>query len=117
MKILVDENIPAITVEALQKLGHNVLDIRGTPKEGFADEKLWQLTLHESRLLITTDKGFTQHRNEIHQGILIIRLRKPNQNKIHQRIMKAFNEFSEDEWNGTLVVMRDTVQSVWRFSK
>ncbi len=71
----------------------------------------------ESRLLITTDKGFTQHRNESHQGILIIRLRKPNQNKIHQRIMKAFNEFSEDEWNGALVVMRDTVQSVWRFSK
>ena len=28
MKILVDENIPAITVEALQKLGHDVLDIR-----------------------------------------------------------------------------------------
>ena len=71
----------------------------------------------ESRLLITTDKGFTQHRNESHQGILIIRLRKPNQNKIHQRIMKALNEFSEDECNGTLVVMRDTVQSVWRFSK
>ena len=33
MKILVDENIPAITVEALQELGHDVLDIRGTPKE------------------------------------------------------------------------------------
>jgi len=117
MKILVDENIPAITIESLQKLGHDVLDIRGTPKEGYADEKLWQLTLHESRLLITTDKGFTHHRNETHQGILIIRLRKPNQNKIHQRIMKAFNEFSEDEWNGALVVMRDTVQSVWRIIK
>ena len=71
----------------------------------------------ESRLLITTDKGFTQHRNESHQGILIIRLRKPNQNKIHQRIMKALNDFSETEWEGMLVVMRDTVQSVWRIAK
>lgn len=71
MKILVDENIPAITVEALQKLGHNVLDIRGTLKEGFVDEKLWQLTLHESRLLITTDKGFTQHRNEATKVFLL----------------------------------------------
>ncbi|MCH8873939.1 DUF5615 family PIN-like protein [candidate division KSB1 bacterium] len=51
MKILVDENIPAITVEALQKLGHNVLDIRGTPKEGFADKKLWQLTLMKAGFL------------------------------------------------------------------
>ena len=114
MKILVDENIPTITVDALQELGHDILDIRGTPNEGLKDQQLWQLALNENRLLITTDKGFTQHRDESHQGILIIRLRKPNQNKIHQRIMKAFHHFSEGEWNGMLLVMRDTVQSVWK---
>jgi len=37
MKIIVDENIPLMTVETLSKLGHSVLDIRGTSDEGMAD--------------------------------------------------------------------------------
>lgn len=37
-----DENIPLMTVRALWKQGHNVLDIRGTEDEGIADDVLWQ---------------------------------------------------------------------------
>ncbi|CAN5588157.1 hypothetical protein BH10ACI1_BH10ACI1_08900 [soil metagenome] len=68
----------------------------------------------EKRLLITTDKGFAGQRGEAHYGILIVRLRQPNEQKIHARIIQAINRYSEDEWEGFLVVMRDTVQSVWR---
>ncbi len=59
MKIFVDENIPAMTVRELRKLGHEVMDIRNTEKEGMTDETIW-------KLLITTDKGFSQKRNENH---------------------------------------------------
>jgi len=38
MKILVDENIPLITVQALREMAHEVLDIRGTLDEGASDE-------------------------------------------------------------------------------
>jgi predicted nuclease of predicted toxin-antitoxin system len=114
MKILVDENIPLMTVETLRKLGNDVLDIRGTPDEGSPDDELWSKSQMEGRLLITTDKGFSKHRNEPHLGILIIRLKKPNRVKIHQRVMQAINQFGENEWNGFLVVMRDVVQTVWR---
>jgi hypothetical protein len=31
MRILVDENIPRLTVDRLRELGHDVQDIRGTP--------------------------------------------------------------------------------------
>jgi len=37
MKILVDENVPRMTVEALRALGHDVKDIRGTPQQALAD--------------------------------------------------------------------------------
>ncbi|MGH7597892.1 MAG: DUF5615 family PIN-like protein [bacterium] len=114
MKIIVDENIPLMTVEALRKLGHDVLDIRGTPDEGSPDDDLWSMSQMEGRLLITTDKGFSKHRNEPHFGMLIIRLKKPNRIKIHQRVMQAINQFGENDWNGFLVVMRDVVQTVWR---
>jgi predicted nuclease of predicted toxin-antitoxin system len=89
MKIFVDEHIPLMTVRTLRMLGHDVRDIRGTANEGMQDDALWEMAQWEERLLITTDKGFTQYRTVPHHGVLIIRLRRPNQYKIHQRVMQA----------------------------
>ncbi|HMF58377.1 MAG TPA: DUF5615 family PIN-like protein [Pyrinomonadaceae bacterium] len=114
MKMCVDENIPLITVSELNNLGHDVLDIRGTANQGIPDDLLWVLVQNEKRMLITTDKGFVQHRGESHYGILVVRLRQPNEQKIHERVMHAINQFSDDEWVGLIVVMRDMVQSIWR---
>jgi predicted nuclease of predicted toxin-antitoxin system len=114
MRILVDENIPNITVRELRALGHDVFDIRGTERQGMFDDELWQLAQTERRTLVTTDKGFSEHRDEDHYGILVVRLRQPNEQRIHARIMAAFRQFTEPDWPGLLVVMRDTVQSVHR---
>ncbi|MDQ1640424.1 MAG: hypothetical protein QOF62_3763 [Pyrinomonadaceae bacterium] len=114
MKIFVDENIPVITVLALRALRHEVLDIRSTPDQGMSDDLLWELVIREGRLLITTDKGFVQHRGESHDGLLVVRLRQPNERKIHDRVMQALDQFSDDQWHGLTVVMRDAVQSVSR---
>lgn len=57
MRILVDENIPKITVSALQTMGHDVLDIRGTQRQGMFDDELWTLAQTEQRILVSTDKG------------------------------------------------------------
>ena len=114
MKICVDENIPLDAVAELGNLGHDVLDIRGTDRQGISDDVLWEMNQQENRLLITTDKGFVQHRDKLHAGILVVRLRQPNAQKIHERVMQAMEQFSENEWAGLMVVMRDVVQSVWR---
>jgi predicted nuclease of predicted toxin-antitoxin system len=114
MNIVVDENIPRRTVDALRAMGHLVSDIRGTPEAGSDDEVLWQKIQQEHALLITTDKGFTQKRNEAHWGILVVRLRQPNRLKIHARVLQAMGQFEDAEWRGLLVVMRDRVQSVAR---
>ncbi|MGH8059472.1 MAG: DUF5615 family PIN-like protein [Candidatus Entotheonellia bacterium] len=114
MKIFVDEHIPLMTVRALRLMGHDVRDIRGTPDEGMQDDALWEMVQREERLLITTDRGFTYYRAVPHHGVLIIRLRRPNRHKIHQRIMQAVRQFPDTEWPGLLVVMRDVAQSTWR---
>ena len=113
MKIFVDENIPSISVTALRSKGFDVQDIRGTADQGIADEHLWRIVQKEKRLLITTDKGFSIHRDEAHHGILIIRFRQPTRQKIHQRVMQAITKYSSEQWPGLMVVMRDTVQSSW----
>lgn len=112
MKILVDETIPIISVIELKRMGHDVKDIRGTPDEGLADDLVWEMVIKENRLLITTDKGFAKFREENHPGILIILLKRPNQKKIHNRIMKAVNQIKENEWPGLLLIMRDNTQSI-----
>ena len=113
MKILVDENIPLMTVSRLKALGHDVQDIRGTPEEGMSDLSLWELAQREQRLLVTTDKGFAAKRAESHWGILIVRLRQPNRTRIHRRVLEAIDHFDEGEWRGLVVAMRDKVMSVW----
>lgn len=115
MQICVDENIPNLTVIELRELGHDVLDLRGSVYQGISDKLLWSKAQSEKRLLVTTDKGFTAHRGEAHHGLLIVRLHQPNEAKIHNRIMKAIKELPEDEWKSLVVVMRDVVQSVWRY--
>jgi len=112
MKILVDENIPKITVMALREMGHDVRDIRGTTLEGIKDDGIRGLIQKENRMLITTDKGFMQYRDNQHRGIIIIRLKQPNRLKIHNRIMKAIIQFTEEEWKRLTVVMRDNIQSI-----
>jgi predicted nuclease of predicted toxin-antitoxin system len=114
MKILVDENIPRMTVNRLRELGHDVKDIRGTTDQGLDDPDLWKAAMTEGRLLITTDKGFTEHRGAAHHGILIVRLRQPNRLRIHESAMRAIERFQETEWPNLLVVMRDATMSTSR---
>jgi len=114
MKILVDENIPRMTVNHLRKLGHDVRDIRRTSDQGLADAALWDIAVREDRLLITTDKGFTEYRTVRHNGILIVRLRQPNRLKIHQSVMRAMERFTDAEWPELLVVVRDATISTSR---
>jgi uncharacterized protein with PIN domain len=117
MKILIDENIPRLTVRELRRLGHDVRDIRGTEHEGMDDEDLWEMAQKEGMLLITTDKGFAQKRQEKHSGVLIIRLKQPNRLRIHQKAMQAMNKFKEREWPGLTVVMQDMFHSVLKSKK
>lgn len=114
MRVLVDENIPRMTVAALRTLGHDVKDIRGTADQGTPDSELWELALTECRTLITTDKGFTQYRSAPHHGILVIRLRQPNRHKLHHAVMKVVQRFPASEWKDMLVVVRDSTMSTSR---
>lgn len=112
MRILVDENIPLMTVNELKRLEHDVRDIRKSEDEGLLDTELWKIAQEEKSLLITTDKWFAQYREYHHSGILIIRLHQPNRHKIHERVMLALSHFSEAEWSGKIVTMRDKTMNV-----
>ncbi|HUT57326.1 MAG TPA: DUF5615 family PIN-like protein [Phycisphaerae bacterium] len=114
MRILVDENIPSMTVRALREIGHDVADVRATTDKGASDARLWEIVLAEHRLLITTDKGFARRRREEHAGVLIVLLRQPNRHRIHERVMNAMKGLDAAQWPRLLVVVRDRTRSTWR---
>lgn len=114
MQIVVDENIPNLTIHELRSLGHAVTDIRRTDRQGSRDTDLWTLATDARALLITTDKGFVRYRDEHHHGVLIIRLRQPNLARIHGRIIQAMKMTPELDWSRTIVIMRDRSRTVIR---
>ncbi len=114
MKIVVDENIPRRTVDALRAMKHEVIDLRQTDNKGADDAKLWEVAQQNGALIITTDKGFVRRQSAPHSGILVVRLRQPNRDRIHSRVMAAMAAFTENSWPGQTVVMRDRVRSVRR---
>lgn len=115
MNIVVDENMPKLTVKTLRSNGHVVFDLRGTPDQGAEDLEVWNKAQQKKALLITTDKGFASHRSEPHFGILLIRLHQPNLSKIHARVILAMSLHEAADWPNLTLVMRDTVQSTFRF--
>jgi predicted nuclease of predicted toxin-antitoxin system len=114
MRIVVDENIPMRTVRALVGAGHEVLDVRGSPRQAIDDDGLWKLVQERRALLVSTDKSFARRDDDPHGGALIIRLRYPNRERIHQRVMQAIGRIRESDWPGLVVVMRDRAMSVRR---
>lgn len=114
MRFIVDENVPLRTVAALTSEGHDVMDFRETSHEGMPDELLWPLATSEQRVLLSTDKGFLAYRDDAHFGCVIVRLSKPNAERIDVRMRQAIGHFDPGDWFGLTVVVRDHVMTVIR---
>lgn len=113
MNILVDENFSTPTVKALREQGHFVIDVRESKDQGISDDQIWELDQQHLALLVSTDKRFVRRRPP-HHGVLVIRLRQPNQERIHQRVFSALKHFADASWPGQTVIMRDRARSVRR---
>lgn len=57
MNIFVDENIPLMTVQALQDMGHDVLDIRGTEHEGTPDDIIYKIYYNKYKRYVRQKKN------------------------------------------------------------
>jgi hypothetical protein len=57
LKIVADENVPGEAIEALRRLGHDVIWTR-IQAPGSPDESILALAQSESRIVITFDKDF-----------------------------------------------------------
>jgi predicted nuclease of predicted toxin-antitoxin system len=80
MRLLADENIPKVIIEALRTSGHDVLAVIDR-HAGIPDEAVLELASREQRILVTMDKGFgdraIQKPLTVSAGIILLRLQMP----------------------------------------
>ena len=76
MRIKLDEDLPLVVAQLLQRHGHDAVTVIQQGLGGCKDEPLWNAVQTERRLLMTADKGFAdlrRHPPGTHSGVVLLR--------------------------------------------
>lgn len=114
MRLLANENVPGIAVEALRADGHDVAWVR-TDAPGSADPDVLARAVSEDRVLITFDKDFADlafhQRLRATPGIILLRLVASSPEGIARFVVGVLK--SRDDWAGHFSVIEiDRVRMV-----
>lgn len=110
MKFFVDENVPKIVSEYLISLNHDVIDIRGTNKEGIDDFSIFQLSQDNKAIFVSTDRDFFHtipFKFVNHSGVIIISLIQPNKNAILEKIKWIMESSKIKSFENKILLLRD----------
>jgi predicted nuclease of predicted toxin-antitoxin system len=110
MKFFLDENFPKSSEKILQELGHQIIDIRGTSKEGLSDLKIFKLAQDEKAIFLTTDKDFFHtipFQFDEHYGVVIIALRQPSGALINSKLEWFLTNFDFKYIKSKVILLKD----------
>ena len=110
MKFFLDENFPKSAAALLGSMGHQVFDIRGTPEEGAADDRIFTAAQDLSAVFLTTDRDFFHtipHLHETHCGIIVIALKKPNRAAIIEKLLWILHRLKPGDFTNRTIQLRD----------
>ena len=110
MKFFLDENFPKSSEKILQEYGHEVLDIRGTSKEGLSDLEIFKLAQKNKSIFLTTDKDFFHtipFQFDHHFGVIIVALNQPNGLAINSKLEWFLENFDFQNIKSKVVLLKD----------
>ena len=92
MRLLANENFPAIAVEALRQAGHDTMWIR-TEAPGISDDAVMARALSDGRLLLTFDKDFGElvfyRGQQASNGIVLFRIPMTSPTEVARRVVSV----------------------------
>ena len=106
MRIKLDENLPRALLPELTQLGHEVDTVNDEGEVGRPDSAVWNVCQRERRFLVTQDLDFSDIRRFLpgtHEGILLLRLRRPGRRALFHRVLTIFRTEATDTWRGCFV--------------
>jgi len=108
MRMLANENLPRVAVEALRRLGHDVLWAR-TDAPGRPDAELLAQAVTEGRVLLTFDKDFGEracrHGLSAACGIVLRRIAPPASASAAERVAAVLA--SRSDWAGHFSIIEE----------
>jgi predicted nuclease of predicted toxin-antitoxin system len=108
LRLLADENFPAMAVDALRNRGHDVVWVR-TDAPGSSDRDVLGLAVSDSRILITFDKDFGELAFRSHlpaaSGIMLFRIPMLSPDYTAQVAVVALE--SRADWAGHFSVVEE----------
>ncbi|MDT8392023.1 MAG: DUF5615 family PIN-like protein [Lentisphaeria bacterium] len=110
-----DENFPRSAADMLVAMGHEVLDVRGSEKEGVDDSALFGFAQKNTAVLLTTDRDFfhtVPWQSPINHGVVVIALRQPNRERILKRLRWFLQHFGTESLVDRVFLLRDTTYIV-----
>ena len=108
-RFAIDEDMPRSTGRALQRLGHEVKDIRGHGLRGAPDDKIYRFGQNNQAVLVTADSGFGNILHfpiGSHFGIAIARF--PNEMstiEINRQLLARPPDLTESDFKGSLIII------------
>ena len=102
MRLLLDENIPQLTEDALRALGHTILRAPARTK----DDTVARLAEARRAILLTRDGDFLNLLPSRHSGIVVIRIHPPLAEAITLAV-RALLEAHPERWlRGKMFILR-----------
>lgn len=106
MRFLADENFPGAAVDALVRLGHDVIWI-GMMAPGMPDTEVFQWAARESRIILTFDKDFGKIARGASLpsacGIVLFRFPMPSSAEVGARLANVVH--GRSDWAGHFSVV------------
>ncbi len=110
MRFFLDENFPKAATTLLQNMGHEVLDVRGSEREGLPDAEIFAVAQCSRAIFLTTDRDFFHtipHLHQKHAGIIVIALKQPNRHAILQKLSWILNRLKPPDFENRSIQLRD----------
>ena len=107
MKLLLDQDVYAITARFLRNLGHEVLSAEQLGKAMATDEDLLRTAQAQGRLFVTRDRDFGHlvFVKGLGGGVLYLRMLPLTREAVHQELASVLNRYTEAQLVNAFVVI------------
>jgi len=107
MKLLLDQDVYAVTARFLSSLGHDVLPVAHIGLSQADDERLLRIAQEQGRIFVTRDRDFGSlaYVKALGAGVLYLRILPSTRNAVHSELERVLKTYSAEELRHAFVVI------------
>jgi predicted nuclease of predicted toxin-antitoxin system len=107
MRLLLDQDVYAITSRFLTSLGHDVLPVAQIGLARAEDKEILLVAQEQSRILVTRDRDFGNlvFVQALGAGVLYLRILPSTQEAVHAELERVLTTYPEEELSRAFVVV------------